>query len=110
MTTAIDDLTDDEIREIAVKLRRRRIGNRLPLALVKWIRNARRLELWRFRAKWARKFNEYECVGGPLDGAIRPCNPCSVYFSIGGHYKIDRGDMRLHFVDDHNIPSWKKGL
>jgi hypothetical protein len=75
----------------------RRIGNRLQLAIKRWKRTTRHLELFRFRQRWAKKFGEYECVGGPLDGAMRSCRPPSAYILASGYYEIDRGDCRLHY-------------
>lgn len=89
----------------------RRIGNRLQLAVKKWLRTNRKLELFRFRKRWARKFSEYECVGGPLDGLFRKCRPPSVVISIGGYYSIDHRDCQLHFHVTAPVSSeWMDGL
>lgn len=97
MTRAIDDLTEAEIREAIALRGKRRIGNRLQLAIARWRRVGQQLELLRFRQRWARKFSEYECVGGPHDGQIRNCWQTNVVPVPGGYYSFDHTDCRLHF-------------
>jgi hypothetical protein len=75
----------------------RRIGNRLQLALARWKRESRKLELFRFRQRMAKKFGEYECVGGPLDGTMRTCRATGRYILASGYYEIKQRDCRLHF-------------
>ena len=77
----------------------KRVGSRIQLAIRKWKRVQRQLELFRFRCRWAQKFGEYECVGGPFDGDYRPCASGSRYYTSGGFYEVDAGDARLHFHD-----------
>jgi hypothetical protein len=88
----------------------RRIGNRLQLALRKWKRTALQMELFHFRVRWGRKFGEYECVGGPLDGQVRKCDPRSLLPADHGYYEFDAGDCRLHYRTGARISSWSDGL
>lgn len=81
----------------------RRIGNRLQLAILRWKRDARRLELFRFRQRWAKKFGEYECVGGPFDGQI--CRPPLPYTPVRGCYELETSDCRLHYRA-REVPTW----
>lgn len=85
----------------------RRVGNRIQLAYKKWRRTSKMLELYRFRRRWAQKFNEYECVGGELDGQMRRCRPPSVLPVDHGYYELDRGDCRLHFRIGARVSSWR---
>jgi hypothetical protein len=81
----------------------RRIGNRLQLAIMRWKRDARTTELLRFRQRWAKKFGEYECVGGPHDGRVVHAGPTLEWFDevpcpkTGGTYELDASDCRLHY-------------
>lgn len=76
-------------------------------AVKRWVREARRLELLRFRQRWADKFGEYECVGGPLDGITRPCVRRGVVMAPGGYYSVDPKDCRLHFhIPQQQVSSW----
>lgn len=88
----------------------RRVGNRIQLAVKHWKRQARTMELFRFRQRWAQKFNEYECVGGPLDGHTRRCLAHSILPTDHGYYEIDRGDCRLHYKTGARVSSWGSGL
>lgn len=86
----------------------RRIGNRIQLALKKWKRVNQKLELFRFRQRWARKFGEFECVGGPLDDRMRKCQPPSIVPTEGRYYEFDPGDCRLHFRTGARVSSWTR--
>jgi hypothetical protein len=89
----------------------RRVGNRLQLALKRWRRDSKKVERFRARQRWASKFGEYDCVGGPLDGLQRKCLPYCVVMTIGGYYSVDHADCRLHFHAKAPVSSsWMDGL
>lgn len=81
-------------------------ARKCQMALIRLTRIRRKFELLGFRQRWAKKFNEYECVGGPLDGRVQHCFEHSVHRVDRGHYEIDRRDCRLHFKEPARVSSW----
>jgi hypothetical protein len=85
----------------------RRVGNRLRLGLRKWLRQSKQLELFRFRQRWGDKHHEFECVGGPFDGQVKPCHPRGRYCVRGGYYQPDPRDARMHYYALTPESSWR---
>jgi hypothetical protein len=77
----------------------KRIGNRFELAVDRWRRARRRLQ---FRQRWAKRFGEYECFGGPHDGKLVQCSEVLEWWGwvacpgSDGRYEL-ADDCRLHF-------------
>jgi hypothetical protein len=82
------------------------------LAVRRWYREQRRLEMLQFRKNWALMRSEYELVGGPLDGQVIKCHARNNFFLTpsegGGAYRHET-DCRMHYYADAPTTSGWQG-